>query len=111
MEHGYARGAQAADPIRFDISRRVDALDRNYRHLSIDEIAREADDLRHLGWAHGFAAVCRLAGALNDAVSREGRAAMIPAYLEYLREATWSDPRDDRAGELLLAAVSVRLAS
>ena len=108
MDTGYM---QAFDPIRSDISRRVDALDRNYRSLSINEIAREADDLRHLGSAHGFDAVCRLAGALNDAVSREGRAAMIPAYLQYLREAALSDPRDVHASELLLAAVSVRLAS
>lgn len=111
MQHGYAQGIGAVDPIRSDICRRVDALDRNHRHLSIDAIAREADDLRHLGLTHGLEAVRRLAGALNDAVSREGRAAMISAYLEYLREATWSDPRDDRAGELLMAAVSVRLAS
>ena len=50
-------------------------------------------------------------GALNDAVSRDGRAAMIHVYLESLREATWVDPRDIRAGELLMAMVSVRLAS
>lgn len=111
MEAGYSGRAQAFDPILSDISRRVDALDRNHRHLTISEIAREADDLRHLGLAHGFDAVCRLAGALNDAVSREGRAAMIPAYLESLRAAAWSDPHDAHAGELLMAAVSVRLAS
>lgn len=111
MDHGYAHGAYALDPIRSDISRRVDALDRTYRRLSIDEIAREADNLRHLGSAHGFEAVCRLAGALNDAVSREGRAAMIQAYLQSLREAALSGLRDGPSTELLMATVSVRLAN
>lgn len=111
MDKGYHHEARAFDPIRSDISRRVDALDRTYRTLSISQIARHADDLRHLGMAHGLDAVCRLAGALNDAVSREGRAAMIPAYLESLRAAAWSDPHDSRASELLMAAVSVRLSS
>lgn len=103
--------AHMSDPVRSRIDRQVDALDRDYRQLSIDEIARRADDLRHLGAAHGFDTVGRLAGALNDAVSRHGRAAMIHVYLESLREATWVDPRDAHAGELLMAMVSVRLAS
>ena len=106
-----APNAYALDPVRSRINRQVDALDREYRQLSIDEIARRADDLRHFGSAHGFDTVGRLAGALNDAVSRDGRAAMINVYLESLREATWVDPRDARAGELLLAMVSVRLTS
>ena len=111
MENGHAHHAHLNDPIRSDISRRVDALDRNYRHLSIGEIARQADDLRHLGSEHGFESVCRLAGALNDAVSRDGRAAIIQAYIESLREAAWVDSRDVQTTELLLATVSVRLAS
>jgi hypothetical protein len=111
MDNGHAHGAHAFDPIRSDISRRVDALDRDYRHLSIGEIVRQADALRHLGSAHGLESVCRLAGALNDAVSRDGRAAIIQAYIESLREAAWSDAGDVRTCELLLAAVSVRLAN
>ena len=111
MDNGHAHGAHAFDPIRSDISRRVDALDRDYRHLSIGEIVRQADDLRHLGSAHGLESVCRLAGALNDAVSRDGRAAIIQAYIESLREAAWSDASDSRTCELLMAAVSVRLAN
>jgi len=111
MENGQAQFAYLNDPIRSDISRRVDALDRDYRNLSIGEIVRQADDLRHLGSEHGFESVCRLAGALNDAVSRDGRAAIIQAYIESLRQAAWVDSCDGRATELLLAAVSVRLAS
>lgn len=111
MDNGYAQEARRFDPVRSDISRRVEALDRSYRHISIDEIAREADGLRHLGVTHGLEAVYRLAGALNDAVSRQGRAAMISSYLESLREAVWSDPREHGASELWMAAVSVRLTS
>jgi len=111
MDSGHAHDAQRFDPIISDISRRVDALNRDYRHLSLGEIARRADDLRHIGLAHGLETVCRLAGALNDAVSRDGRAAIISSYLESLREAAWSDPRDGRASETLMAAVSVRFAS
>lgn len=107
----HAHGAQGFDPILSDISRRVDALNRDYRHLPLGEIVRRADDLRHIGHAHGLDTICRLAGALNDAVSRDGRAAIISAYLESLREAAWADPRDGRTGDLLMAAVSVRLAS
>jgi hypothetical protein len=111
MDNRPAYAAQRFDPILSDISRRLDALNRDYRRLSISEIVRQADDLRHIGLTHGLDTICRLAGALNDAVSRDGRAAIIPAYLESLREAAWSDPRDSRAGDVLMAAVSVRLAS
>ena len=106
-----AQNVLAFDPVRARISQQVDALDRDFRQISIDDIARRANDLRHFGSAHGFESVCRLAGALNDAVSRDGRAAMIHVYLELLREATWVDPRDKQAAELLMAMVSVRLAS
>lgn len=100
----------AFDPIRSDICRRVEELGREYRQLSISEIVRRADTLRHLGWEHGLDAVRRLAGGLTDAVSRDGRAAIIPTYLHSLRDAALCDSRDTQASELLMAAVSVRLA-
>lgn len=108
MQQTHPSGAIAFDPIRSDICKRVDELGREFRHLSINEIVRRADALRHLGWAHGLASVSQLAGGLTDAVSRDGRAAIIPSYLQSLRDAAWCDSHD--AGEVLMAAVSVRLA-
>lgn len=98
------------DPVRSDICKRVDELSRDYQRLSVSEIVRRADMLRQLGWQHGLEAVRRLAGGLTDAVSRDGRAAIIPTYLQSLRDAALCDSRDARTSELLMAAVSVRLA-
>lgn len=97
------------DPIRSDICKRVDELGREYQRLSVNEIVRRADALRHMGGEHGLEAVRRLAGGLTDAVSRDGRAAIIPAYIQSLRYAALCDSRDAQTSELLMAAVSVRL--
>lgn len=105
-----AQEITAFDPIRSDICKRVDDLGRDYRRLSITEIVARADALRHLGWTHGLEPVRRLAGGLTDAVSRDGRAAIIPAYLQSLRDAALYDSHDPHMSELLMAAVSVRLA-
>jgi len=106
-----AQDACQFDPIRSDIRRRVDALGRDYRELSLEEIVRRADAVRRLAVQHGFDAIRQLAGALTDAVSRDGRAAIIPAYLQSLNEAASIDSRDTTASELLMASISVRFAS
>lgn len=110
MEQAYPHDASTFDPIRSDICKRIDELGREFRHLSLSEIVSRADALRQLGWRHGLDSVRQLAGGLTDAVSRDGRAAIIPAYLQSLRDAALCDSHDTRASELLLAAVSVRLA-
>jgi hypothetical protein len=46
---------------------------------------------------------------MSDALARDGRAAMIHPYVEGLREAIACDPDDERAGDAILASVSVRL--
>jgi len=111
MNNIAAQDACQFDPIRSDIRRRVDALGRDYRQLSLEEIVRRADAVRHLALQHGFEVIRQLAGALTDAVSRDGRAAIIPAYLQSLNEAAGIDGREPAASEVLMATISVRLAS
>ena len=106
-------GAQSSiiiDPIKADICAHIERLNRDFRRMSLNEIGRRADILRNLGQTHGFESVRHVAGGLADAIARDGRGAIIPAYLQSLLEAVFCDSQDARTNELFLATVGVRLA-
>jgi len=97
------------DPVRGELSARIQQLDRDFRLLSIGELGRRVDAIRHLARANGYEPASRLAGGLGDALARDGRAAMIRPYLDGMREAIVCDPADHTAGDAILASVNVRL--
>jgi hypothetical protein len=97
------------DPVRSELAARVAQLERDFRLLSVGELGRRADAIRHLASSHGYRPTSRLAGGLADAIARDGRAAMVRPYLDGMRDAIACDPADAVAGDALLAAVSVRL--
>jgi hypothetical protein len=95
--------------IRTELRARIDQIDRDFRLLSIGELGRRVDAVRRMAVGKGLRAAARLAGSMSDALARDGRAAMIHPYVEGLREAIACDPDDERAGDAILASVSVRL--
>ena len=97
------------DPVRSELSARITQLDRDFRLLSIGELGRRIDAIRHIARINGYEPACRLAGGMADALARDGRAAMVRPYLDGMRDAIACDPGDTQAGDALLASVSVRL--
>lgn len=102
--------ALGLDPIRAEIHAQVSDLGRRCLHLSLNEVGRRADRLRQLGMRHGFTPLAQLAASLSDAIARDGRAAIIPAYVQSMIEAVYCDSHEADAGHILLASVGVRLA-
>jgi len=109
MATAYQREEVAGDPVKSELSARIDQLDRDFRLLSLGEVGRRVDTFRNLARRHGYEPASRLAGGLGDALARDGRAAMIRPYLNGMREAIGCDPNDRSAGDALLASISVRL--
>ena len=75
------------DPVRSELSDRIAQLDRDFRLLSIGELGRRIDAIRHIARVNGLEPASRLAGGMADALARDGRAAMVRPYLEGMREA------------------------
>jgi len=109
MATAYRMSESGDDPVRGELVARIDQLDRDFRLLSLGELGRRIDAIRHVARANGYEPAMRLAGGLADALARDGRAAMIRPYIDGMREAIGCDPRDRGAGDAFLAAVSVRL--
>lgn len=95
--------------IKAELRARIDQIDRDFRALSLGELGQRIDAVRRIAIEKRLRAAARLAGGMSDAVARDGRAAMIHPYVEGLRDAIDCDPGDERAGEAILASVSVRL--
>lgn len=109
-----ATAANFDDPeqgtIRAELKARIDQLDRDFRLLSLGELGRRTDAIRNIARSNGFDAAAKLAGGLGDSIARDGRAAIVRPYLDGLRDAIECAPGDTRAGDIVLASVSVRLA-
>lgn len=98
------------DEVKREICQRIDQLERDFRLLSVGELARRADAIRHLAHGHGLMPVGRLAGGLGDALARGGRGATIRPFVEGMRDAVCAAAQDDATASRYLAAVNLRLA-
>ena len=96
--------------VRSELRARIDQLERDFRLLSVGELGRRADAVRHLAYAHGLTPVGGLAAGLCEALATGGRGATIRPYLDGMRDAVSSERQDDASANSFLAAVGVRLA-
>jgi len=96
--------------VKSEICARIDQLERDFRLLSVGELARRADAIRNLANSYGMMPVGRLAGGLGDALAHGGRGATIHPFVEGMRDAVCSTAQDDDSASRYLAAVNVRLA-
>ncbi|SFS04746.1 hypothetical protein [Sphingomonas jatrophae] len=93
-----------------ELAARIHQLGRDCALLSVGELCHRTDRLRVQAAAGGFAALARLAGALGDALAKDGRAAPVRIYIDLMEDALGCAGQGAAAGEALLAAASVRLA-
>ena len=98
------------DDVRREICARIDQLERDFRLLSIGELGRRADAIRHVAQTHRLSAVAALAGGLGEALAEGGRGATVRPFLEGMRDAVRGDRQDEASARSYLAAVGVRLA-
>jgi hypothetical protein len=96
--------------VKSELCARIDQLERDFRLLSVGELGRRADAVRHIAFANGLSPVAGLASGLCEALAAGGRGATIHPYIEGMRDAVCSDRQDAASANSFLAAVSVRLA-
>lgn len=96
--------------VKSELCARIDQLERDFRLLSLGELGRRADAVRHIAFANGLSPVAGLASGLCEALASGGRGATIHPYIEGMRDAVCSDRQDAATANSFLAAVSVRLA-
>ena len=98
------------DPLRDELLARIDQLQRDFRLLSVGELCRRADMIRHMSDAARMEVVRRLAVALRESIAAGGRGASVLPYFEGMREAIMLPVQDEAMARAFLASVSVRLA-
>lgn len=98
------------DPVRSQICSDLNALGRSVTHLSVAELGRRAEALRAEALRHGLSPFARVAEGFAEALGRDGRGAIATAYLQTMRDSLFCESQDKEAGDLFLAAISVRLA-
>lgn len=98
------------DPVRAKISADLKLLARNLPRISLGELARRTEQLREQGMRHGLCPFASLAGGLSEALARDGHGAIVPAYLQTMRDSLFCESQDKETGDLFLAAISVRFA-
>ena len=93
--------------VKADLSRRVGALDRRGGPRGL---ADEIDGIRVVARRHGMMPATVVAEALEAALGRGERGALIQGWLTLLYEAITSERQDRAAADSYAAACTVRLA-
>ncbi|MES2753095.1 MAG: hypothetical protein V4659_00355 [Pseudomonadota bacterium] len=93
--------------IRADLALRIAALERTERPAAL---ASDLDDVRRIAHAAGMFPAVTVAHALEAALARGERGALIHGWLDILRDAVRSERTDAGACDTYSAACSVRLA-
>ena len=97
--------------VRADLCERLDALQRAAAQMTVRDMIRKMAAIRTLASAYGLAPVVSLADAFERAVRAEPRGCPAGLYFERLRDAIGCGSADERAGEAMLASISVRLSA
>ena len=108
MQHGQ----DAMLMVRAELCDRLETLSNLTRRLSPTDFTARVETIRTLAAAYGLIPVVRVAEALERAVaetSSDLRACPTALYLTRLQDAIGCQKLDEKAGEALLASVSVRL--
>lgn len=95
--------------VRADLCERLDALQQAAARMTVRDMIQKMAAIRTLASAYGLAPVVALADAFERAVRAEPRGCPAGLYFDRLRDAIGCERIDERAGEALLASVSVRL--
>ena len=97
------------DPVQAELAARVAGIGRRAPTVSIATLATEVDAIRAAALAHGLHPAVAVTHAIEAALARGERGALIVGWLDILRDAVSCERHDGPACETYLAACSVRL--
>lgn len=96
--------------VRAELSRRLFALQQLSGTRRPREFSEAVQQMRDIATAYQFLPVVRLAEALERVPLCPESARSIDLFLDRMHDAIACDRRDRRAGEAMLASISVRMA-
>lgn len=108
MAAAYSRSISQA-PIAAELSARVAALDAAADHMNCAAILDELDLLRRMAAASGITPAVTVIHAIDSALARGERGALVHGWLQILADAMASGRGDRTAHDSYVAACSVRL--
>ena len=97
--------------IRAELCDRLESLRAAADKMNMREFAAGVATIRTIAGAYGMIPVVCVAEAFERAVRAEPRGCPAGLYLERLRDAIGCGAADERAGEAMLASISVRLSA
>lgn len=100
---------ESIEQARADLSQRLFALGSRTASAPISQIASEIESIRRIAQAHGLYSAASVAHALEMALGRGERGALIDGWLAILRDAVGTERNDPQACNAYAAACSVRL--
>lgn len=97
--------------IRAELCDRLDSLRAAADKTNVRELVQGIATIRTIAGAYGMVPVVCVADAFERAVRAEPRGCPAGLYFERLRDAIGCGAADDKAGEAMLASISVRLSA
>ena len=96
-------------PVQSELAARVALIGMRAPTASTATLASEVDAIRAVALAHGLYPAIGVTHAIEAALARGERGALVLGWLQILRDAVSCDRQDGRACETYAAACSVRL--
>ena len=109
MTEAHATLQPMMQPVQGELAARVALIGMRAASASTATLAAEVDAVRRVALAHGFLPAVAVTHAIEAALARGERGALVLGWLAILRDAVSSDRHDGRACETYAAACSVRL--
>lgn len=101
---------QDIEHARGQLAQRLFLIGQRNAQASTDDLAAEIESIRRIAQANGMLPAASVAHALEMALGRGERGALIDGWIAILRDAIGSDRTDPQACSAYVAACSVRLA-
>ncbi len=96
--------------VRAELCRRLAMLQQLSSMRRPEAFSRAVQEMRDLAQAYQFLPVVRLAEALERVPPRPDSSRAIGLFLDRMEDAIACDRLDQRAGEAMLASISIRMA-
>lgn len=97
--------------IRAELCDRLESLRAAAEKMNMREFVAGVTTIRTIAGAYGMVPVVCVAEAFERAIRAEPRGCPAGLYFERLRDAIGCGSADERAGEAMLASISVRLSA
>ena len=97
--------------IKSELAARIGAIGAVSARRRVDDIAIEIDAIRQIAYFHGLYPAVAVSQALESALARGERGALIQGWLSILGDAIGCDRQDRAACETFVAAGFVRLSA